>query len=282
MVPFDKIWTPYIGITNAIENPFEHTQSPDFRITLHKDGHCLFSPDGTFIFRCGLNLWNFPFDSQRCFISIEKYRYFDSELNLIPGDFRLENFNENDQWIVELDGSEWQEMFYRNVSDYAINFNFIFKRKSLYYTWSIILPCLCVAIVELATFAVPFESFVRLQLSFMSLLSFSVFQGLFLSRLPTSSDHPPLLFIYIGIMTAAIAILIVLQAMAIYFFDVSRHSKRLPGYLCMIDQRSNKNHKEIALKMAKICNNIGFYLFSIFIFLLSPIFLASILPFLEI
>ena len=235
-----------------------------------------------------MNLWNFPFDEQFCSLNVEPFRWGKEAMMIKIGKFKKENFNENDQWYVDLiEAEDGIEHYSGNYTNKILKFHFKFKRKSLYYALSIILPCLVIAGVELSTFTIPFDKFVRLQLSFMSLLSFSVFQGMFQSQLPHSSDHPPLLFLFIGTMTISIGFVILCQALAVYFSHKATTDESSPGKTTTLTTRMirfisrNRNDENVYFLIAKLCNDIAFYSFLSFVVFCSPIILFAILPFVK-
>ena len=268
-----QMWMPTFGVSNAVSDPFQFTHTDKYRIRLESDGTSLYSPHGNFQVRCALNLWNFPFDEQICSLDIEPYRYRPSEMRLKIGKFKMEHFAENDQWDVELVDARHENITYRNTALDKIVFEFKFRRKQFFYSWGIVLPCVAIAVVEMSTFAVPLENFVRLQLSFMSLLSFSVFQGIFQSSLPHSSDSPPFLFVYIGFLTISISIVTLFQGLSIYFHHVAVKKHLHLPFLLVSFFEINQNEKKLAIYLSNLCDSVGFYSFSSFIFFVSPVFI---------
>ena len=240
-------------------------------MNIYSDGMSNYSPSGSFSFQCKIVLWKFPFDSHRCAVKMESFRFSQRHVILEPGEFALQNFQESEEWRTEIDEIKVIGTKYRNVTYYSIEFRLIFTRKSQYYIFAIVLPCLVAVGVEMSTFSIPINQFVRLQLSFMTLLSFSVLQGVFQVQLPHSSDYPPLLFLYICCTITLIGFVILFQALAIYFANIDNATTQ-----------SNKRRQSIikhSWQLAYFCNNVAFYTFSTFLFIISPVFLIGFLPF---
>ena len=243
-----------------------------------------------------MNLWKFPFDKQTCSLVFENFWYPINQATLTFKKPRIRNF-ENDMWSIGY-GDTFEDVlkFCDNCTSGVfgrVEFQFVFTRKALYHCMSVVLPCLVVAGVELTTFAIPLSKYVRLQLSFGSLLSFSVFLTVFREQLPNSSNQPPLLFIFISIMTATIGIVTVFQALAIVCNEKAEIYKkcskkrvgvcirhRLPLFGSLSISRADfycENRYRTMRFLSHFTDNLGFAFFLLFN-IASPILLFTILP----
>ena len=92
------------------------------------------------------------------------------------------------------------------------------KRKAGYYLLNIVTPSIIIALTEFATWAIPLHSDARLQLSFTCLLSFTMFQSLVAASMPKSSSNPPLLILYLTVMSILILMAILSQALVIHLY----------------------------------------------------------------
>lgn len=69
----------------------------------------------------------------------------------------------------------------------------LLRRRTYYYVMSLILPCTLIACTIFLEFILPAESGERVGLGITILLSMAVFQELTSEKLPSSSEHFPLL-----------------------------------------------------------------------------------------
>jgi len=70
------------------------------------------------------------------------------------------------------------------------------RRKILYYTYNVILPCMMLSVLTLLVFCIPPDSGEKIALGVTVLLAFSVFMLAISEKLPETSESIPLLGIY--------------------------------------------------------------------------------------
>ena len=80
-----------------------------------------------------------------------------------------------------------------------VSFWLMIKRKPLYYTFNLILPCVCVTLLSFLVFLLPPESGEKVSLSVAALLSMTFFLALVSENTPTQSLSVPLISKYIEI-----------------------------------------------------------------------------------
>lgn len=74
-----------------------------------------------------------------------------------------------------------------------LSITMLLRRRTYYYVMSLILPCTLIACTIFLEFILPAESGERVGLGITILLSMAVFQELTSEKLPSSSEHFPLL-----------------------------------------------------------------------------------------
>jgi hypothetical protein len=67
---FDRLWTPDVFVRNLKAGVFHTITVPNRLIRLSPDGTILFSQRLTLTLACGMNLENYPMDSQTCRIEL--------------------------------------------------------------------------------------------------------------------------------------------------------------------------------------------------------------------
>lgn len=74
-----------------------------------------------------------------------------------------------------------------------IKFFFHIRRRTLYYTYNVIIPCVMLSGLTCLTFYLPTESGEKVSLGLTVLLSFSVFMLLIAEAMPATSEFIPLI-----------------------------------------------------------------------------------------
>lgn len=78
-------------------------------------------------------------------------------------------------------------------SYYDLKFYFHIRRRTLYYTYNVIIPCVMLSVLTCLTFYLPTESGEKVSLGLTVLLAFSVFMLLIAESMPATSDSIPLI-----------------------------------------------------------------------------------------
>ena len=106
----------------------------------------------------------------------------------------------NQEWDVIAVPAERNVPFYPCCPDEPypdITFNITLRRKTLFYTMNIMVPCVCINLLTLTGFYVPCDCGEKISICITILLSLSMFQLLLLELLPGTSLTLPLLGKYI-------------------------------------------------------------------------------------
>ncbi len=74
-----------------------------------------------------------------------------------------------------------------------LKFYFHIRRRTLYYTYNVIIPCIMLSGLTCLTFYLPTESGEKVSLGLTVLLSFSVFMLLIAESMPATSEFIPLI-----------------------------------------------------------------------------------------
>lgn len=78
-----------------------------------------------------------------------------------------------------------------------VTFNLTLRRKTLYYTTTLIIPCVSINMVTMVAFYVPSESAQKVSIAISILLSLSMFQMLLMDMVPATSLTVPILGRYL-------------------------------------------------------------------------------------
>ena len=270
-VLFDKVskngaWIPDILITNG-ENVGEITRNEREQVLLRSDGFTSYTPMGIMKIDCSFDLTLFPFDTQSCIVVVESWRYDVSMLLLLSDDegYRMLRVGQLKQWTVTQGSFKMSSLDYTDASTKAYSiakYSVILKRKPGFYMMNTIVPSIFISLTELISYSIPIYCDGRLELSFTCVLAFGLFQGYIASELPRSADNPPLLSIYIIVMSAYIFMATCFHGVSRILYDYGNPKSDVPKWLkTKYFNPTSKQWKRYAKKWDKISMLI--YLLSI-------------------
>ena len=266
-----KAWIPELTIINA-EDRWELTRSVGEKLAIHDNGYTLFSPGGVISIECTFDLTMFPFDTQYCTIFIEDWRYSSRFVRLLPDGegYHMIRVAQLEQWTVKQGSSNFEGVLYTTNESYGkASFTVELIRKPGYYMINTIIPSIFISITELITFSIPVYSETRLELSFTCLLAYGIFQGYVAADLPRSADNPPLLSIYIVIMSAFIFLTTFFHGITRTLFSFSKSMSNTPMCVRRKDPEQNAIYWK---RMAKKWDRIALTISTTFVILTTIIF----------
>ena len=231
-----EIWLPDVAIVTD-DVFYALPKSNQYPIRLHSNGKVEFSPGGFIRFQCKLNLNAFPFDTMECLGRIEAWFYktthqtFDKTVS----GFFLYNFTEHEQWRLELSSFDFEDVKYESINGFGIfntiNYRLTLSRKSAYYLVNIIIPSIIISTLECFTFFLPPNQTIRIEVSFICLLAYTMFQSQIQADLPKSADQTPLLSVFITLMIGFIAIAISFQCFVLAMTQKAYLGSQIPNFL---------------------------------------------------
>lgn len=107
----------------------------------------------------------------------------------------LSNYVYSGEWeLITIYGVR-NEVVYQccNIPYPDVTFTIVMRRKTLYYLFNIIFPCLWLTILSLLGFWLPPDSGEKITLGITVLLAFSVFMLLIAENMPATSEFVPLI-----------------------------------------------------------------------------------------
>ena len=163
---FDKI---YFDLCCSADGNFEVTLAT--KATLYSTGKVEWKPPAIYHSSCEMDVEYFPFDEQTCVMKFGSWTYDGYQVDLRHID------EENDRAEVEIgvDLTEfymsvewdiWEVPAVRNVKYYTccdepyldITFNVTMRRKTLFYTVNLIIPCMGISFLTILVFYLPSDS----------------------------------------------------------------------------------------------------------------------------
>lgn len=198
----NEIWVPDIALFNNGDDQINLAGGPGKFVTdvsVKHDGECSWSSPATFKVNCEMQVDDWPFDEQNCTIAFGSYTYGENLL-------RIKSFKDKSQFTNRfVESGNWEVLeptFEITETDHGecCQFNFSeavytvrMRRKALYYTFYLTIPCIILTVLSLSSFLIRVESGERIGFVTTVLLSMTVFLLMIPSFLPVTSDGVPVL-----------------------------------------------------------------------------------------
>jgi len=207
-VPADQIWLPDIVLYNNADGNYEVTIMT--KAILHYDGTVVWKPPSIYKSACEIDVEYFPFDKQNCHMKFGAWTYdgyavdlrhrtHTSDEPLIQTGIDLSEFYLSVEWDVMSVPAVRTEQYYSccDTPYIDITFNITMRRKTLFYTVNLIIPCVLISALSVIVFYLPPDSGEKISLSISVVLSLGVFFLLLAEIIPPTSLAIPLLGRYL-------------------------------------------------------------------------------------
>ncbi|CAO1386146.1 unnamed protein product [Diamesa hyperborea] len=198
-IPPHRLWKPDVLMYNSADEGFDGTFPTN--VVVRNNGSCLYVPPGIFKSTCKIDITWFPFDDQRCEMKFGSWTYDGFQLDVqlqdeAGGD--ISSFITNGEWDLLGVPGQRNEIYYNCCPEPYIDITFaiLIRRKTLYYFFNLIVPCVLIASMALLGFTLPPDSGEKLSLGVTILLSLTVFLNMVAETMPATSDAVPLLGTY--------------------------------------------------------------------------------------
>merc|ERR1719499_2812 len=236
-VPSTHIWLPDIVLYNNADGNFEVTLAT--KATLWYNGLVEWKPPAIYHSSCEMDVEYFPFDEQTCVMKFGSWTYDGFQVDLRHQD------EEKGSNIVNI-GVDLSEFYMsvewdilavpaiRNVKYYTcceepyldITFNITMRRKTLFYTVNLIIPCMGISFLTVLVFYLPSDSGEKVSLSISILTSLYVFFLLLAEIIPPTSLVVPLLgkFVLFTMILDTFSICVTVVVLNVHFRSPQTHT----------------------------------------------------------
>jgi nicotinic acetylcholine receptor len=238
-VPSDHIWRPDIVLYNNADGNFEVTLST--KATLYNSGRVEWKPPAIYHSSCEMDVEYFPFDEQTCVMKFGSWTYDGYQVDLRHQEEDPDPKNPVVDIGVDLSefymSVEWDILAVpaiRNVKFYTccdepyldITFNITMRRKTLFYTVNLIIPCMGISFLTVLVFYLPSDSGEKVSLSISILLSLTVFFLLLAEIIPPTSLVVPLLgkFVLFTMILDTFSICVTVVVLNVHFRSPQTHT----------------------------------------------------------
>ncbi|XP_031337745.1 neuronal acetylcholine receptor subunit alpha-7 isoform X5 [Photinus pyralis] len=230
----NKLWKPDVLMYNSADEGFDGTFQTN--VVVKHNGSCLYVPPGIFKSTCKIDITWFPFDDQHCDMKFGSWTYDGNQLDLIlnsedGGD--LSDFITNGEWyLIGMPGKKNTIVYQCCPEPYVdVTFTIQIRRRTLYYFFNLIVPCVLISSMALLGFTLPPDSGEKLTLGVTILLSLTVFLNLVAETLPQVSDAIPLLGTYFNCIMFMVASSVVLTVVVLNYHHRTADIHEMPQWI---------------------------------------------------
>ncbi|BFZ02073.1 hypothetical protein BsWGS_05112 [Bradybaena similaris] len=218
-IPSEDLWKPDLVLYNNADGDFQITLKT--KAIIYSSGKIVWEPPAIYKSYCPIDVEYFPFDIQECFLKISSWTYHGNELDLqhlcngtiiypeadpkkepeiiIPRGIDLTDYYQNVEWDILNVTAHRRVKFYPCCPEpYPdITFNITLRRRTLFYTLNLIMPCVSISCLTVLVFYLPSDSGEKITLSISILLALTVFFLLLSDMNPPTSLVIPLIGKYL-------------------------------------------------------------------------------------
>ncbi|XP_060589587.1 acetylcholine receptor subunit beta-type unc-29-like [Ruditapes philippinarum] len=221
-IPIKEIWTPSLIILKAIKGDGVVGNMETDIAKVSSSGDVQWVPEGLYSVVCDVNIQYYPFDKQVCTLTF--YVSDETEATVVLNhntDVTLEEFTDNTAWDVKQ--VETKQITKYNTS--FINISFHVHRRSGFVTFTLIMPLLMLAFLNICIFLVPIGSGEKGTFSITIFLSYGIFITVVSNTLPPNSLQISYFVLFITVLLFLSVLTVfytVLQAKLIAVFGEKR------------------------------------------------------------
>ncbi|KAM8732859.1 neuronal acetylcholine receptor subunit beta-2-like [Acanthopagrus schlegelii] len=269
-LPSQHIWLPDIVLYNNADGTYEVSFYSNAVVS--NNGEVNWLPPAIYKSACKIEVRDFPFDQQNCTLKFRSWTYDHTEIDLmLLSDYASrDDFKPSGEWdIVSLPGRKNEDP--NDIRYLDITYDFIIKRKPLFYTINLIIPCILITSLAILVFYLPSDCGEKMTLCISVLLALTVFLLLISKIVPPTSLAVPLIGKYLMFTMVLVTFSIVTSVcvLNVHHRSPSTHTMppwvkrvflyRLPSYLFMrrpgssnIREKFRKKHQQRSFSDQKL------------------------------
>ncbi|XP_030046221.1 neuronal acetylcholine receptor subunit beta-4 [Microcaecilia unicolor] len=257
-IPPKQIWLPDIVLYNNADGTYEVSLYTN--AIVKSNGSISWLPPAIYKSACKIEVKHFPFDQQNCTLKFRSWTYDHTEIDLVLSSpfAKLDDFTPSGEWdLIELPGRRTVNPLDPTYVD--VTYDFIIKRKPLFYTINLIIPCVLITSLAILVFYLPSDCGEKMTLCISVLLALTVFLLLISKIVPPTSLDVPLIgkYLMFTMVLVTFSIITTVCVLNVHHRSPSTHSmppwvkliflERLPGCLFMKRPKHNAS-------IQKLCN----------------------------
>ena len=199
-------------------------------IIIYSMGYIFWLPPAIYKSSCDIDVLYFPFDQQECPMKFASWTYDGNYVDLVPAAAKvaLEDYWESGEWVII--NSPMTKNAIKYPSDETIfrdiTVNLIIRRKPLFYTINLVVPCILISLLTVLVFYLPSDSGEKITLCISVFLALTVFLLLIADIIPASSLFIPLIgrYLLFTMFLVTLSIIITVIILNIHYRLPSTHT----------------------------------------------------------
>ena len=199
-MPSASVWKPAIYLLESAFKfePIGASETETVRIT--SNGTVLWSPGQIVYSSCSVDVLNFPFDLQICYLNFMPKNTLAVEvvLNATSNQLRLRHYVANSKWGLVENVVDTTNLGSNGGGVSSLNLKLYLQRRNLFYVYYILCPLFFLAFLNKLVFFMLPDSGERTGVAVTIFLAFVVYMDVINSNVPASSN--PVAFIYIVVL----------------------------------------------------------------------------------
>ncbi|EGT50679.1 hypothetical protein CAEBREN_05701 [Caenorhabditis brenneri] len=249
--PGEMLWLPDIILyNNAHGSPWV---SETTQVHVSHEGRVTWQPPVVYDAFCNIDIEWYPYDQQICELKFGSWTYGGSQLNLIHLDIDkaneskdatgdnvwkvergvdLSNYQESVEWdLLSVEGVRHKKWY--PCCDYPsidITYYLHIRRKKLFYTINMIIPCVSLASLTLWVFYLPCESHQKVQLCISVLVALTIYFLMLIDIIPPTSIATPLILKYLSFTMVMVALSVTFTVL-VQNIHYREHYQEMPRFV---------------------------------------------------
>uniref|UniRef100_A0A1I7T1A8 Neur_chan_LBD domain-containing protein n=1 Tax=Caenorhabditis tropicalis TaxID=1561998 RepID=A0A1I7T1A8_9PELO len=248
-LPINNIWKPDVLLYNSVDQQFDSTW-PVNAVVLYT-GNVTWIPPAIIRSSCAIDIAYFPFDTQHCTMKFGSWTYSGFFTDLINTTISPATYKPNGEWELLGLTSRRSIFFYECCPEpyYDVTFTVSIRRRTLYYGFNLLLPCMLISSLALLSFTLPADCGEKLNLGVTIFMSLCVFMIMVAEAMPQTSDALPLIQIYFSCIMFQVGASVVATVIALNFHHRSPEQyKPMNSFVGEYEKNPNMNSTSFQLK----------------------------------
>ncbi|XP_034536900.1 neuronal acetylcholine receptor subunit beta-4 isoform X2 [Notolabrus celidotus] len=232
-IPSRHIWLPDIVLYNNADGTYEVTVFTNAIVLFN--GSINWLPPAIYKSACKIEVKHFPFDQQNCTLKFRSWTYDHTEIDLILKSevASMDDFTPSGEWdILALPGRRTVNPLDPTYVD--LTYDFIIKRKPLFYTINLIIPCVLITSLAMMVFYLPSDCGEKMTLCISVLLALTVFLLLISKIVPPTSLDVPLIGKYLMFTMVLVTFSIITSVCVLNVHHRSPSTHTMPSWVKLI------------------------------------------------
>uniref|UniRef100_A0A8C3AP59 Cholinergic receptor nicotinic beta 4 subunit n=1 Tax=Cyclopterus lumpus TaxID=8103 RepID=A0A8C3AP59_CYCLU len=232
-IPSRHIWLPDIVLYNNADGTYEVTVFTNAIVLFN--GSINWLPPAIYKSACKIEVKHFPFDQQNCTLKFRSWTYDHTEIDLIlkSAVASMDDFTPSGEWdILALPGRRTVSALDPTYVD--LTYDFIIKRKPLFYTINLIIPCVLITSLAILVFYLPSDCGEKITLCISVLLALTVFLLLISKIVPPTSLDVPLIGKYLMFTMVLVTFSIITSVCVLNVHHRSPSTHTMPSWVKLI------------------------------------------------